>query len=90
MNLVILECVPCDLLDHIHDIRSKSTSLEGPLTYTSDLTPYEIKDAKRSCIRCHPMEQVPGVICNVSLISTLAINGLPKHPIQVSISRVKT
>ena len=81
MNLVILECVPCDLLNHIHDIRSKSTALEGPLTYTPDLTPDKVKNAEGSSIRCHPVEQVPRVICDVSLISTLAINGLPEHPV---------
>ena len=81
MNLVILECVPCDLLNHIHDIRSKSTALEGPLTYTSNLTLDKVKNAKWSSIRCHPVEQVPGVIYDVSLIFTLAINGLPEHPV---------
>ena len=90
MYLVILKCMPCDLLNHVHDVGSKTTALEGPLADTPDLAPYEIKDAKRSCIRCNPMEQAPGVICNVSLVSTLAINGLPEHPIQVSVSRVKT
>ena len=90
MYLVILKGVPCDLLNHVHNVGSKTIALEGPLADTPDLTPYEIKDAKRSCIRCHPVEQVPGVIYNVSLISSLAINGLPKHLVQVSISRVKT
>ena len=79
MNLVILECVPYDLLNRIHDIRSKSIALEGPLTYTLDLTPDKVKNAEGPSIRCHPMEQVPGVICDVSLISTLTINGLPEH-----------
>ena len=79
MYLVILKGMPYDLLNHVHDVGSKTTALEGPLVDTPNLTPYEIKDAKRSRIRCHPMEQVPGVICNVSLISTLAVNGLPEH-----------
>ena len=81
MYLVILKSVPCDLLNHVHDVGSKTIALEGPLTNTPDLTPYEVKDAKRSCIRCHPVEQVPGVICNVALVSTLAVNSLPKHPV---------
>ena len=79
MYLVILKGMPCDLLNHVHDVGSKTTALEGPLTDTPDLTPYEIKDTKMSCIKCHLVEQVPGVICNVFLISTLTINGLPKH-----------
>jgi len=74
----------------VHNVGSKTIALEGPLTDTPDLAPYEIKNAKRSYIRCHPVEQVPRVIYNVSLISTLAINGLPEHPVQVSIGRVKT
>ena len=81
MYLVILKGMSYDLLNHVHNVGSKTIALEGPLADTPDLTPYEIKDAKRSCIRCHTMEQVLGVICNVSLISTLAINGLPKHPV---------
>ena len=90
MNLVILKGMLCDLLNHVHNVGSKTTALEGPLTDTPDLAPYEIKDTERSCIRCHPMEKVPGVIYNISLISTLAINGLPEHPVQVRVSRVKT
>ena len=90
MYLVILKGIPYDLLNHVHDVGSKTTALEGPLADTPDLAPYEIKDAKRSCIRCHPVEQVPRIICNVSLVSTLAINGLPEHPVQVSVSGVKT
>ena len=90
MYLVILKGMPYDLLNRVHDVASKTTALEGSLTDTLDLTPYEIKDAKKSCIRCHPMEQVPRVICNVSIISTLVINSLPKHSVQVSVSRVKT
>ena len=82
--------MPCDLLNHVHNVGSKTIALEGSLANAPDLAPYEVKDAEGSCIRCHPVEQVPGVICNVSLISTLAINGLPEHPVQVSVSRVKT
>ena len=81
MYLVILKGMPYNLLNHVHNIGSKTTALEGPLFDTPDLAPYEVKDAERSCIRCHPVEQVPRVICNVSLVSTLAINGLPKHPV---------
>ena len=90
MLLVILKYVSCDLLNHIHDVGCKSIALEGPLTYTLDLTPDKVKNAEGPSIRCHPMEQVPGVIYDVSLISTLAINGLPEHPFQVPIGRVKT
>ena len=81
MYLVILKCMLYDLLNHVHDVGSKTTALEGPLTDMPDLAPYEVKDTERSCIRCRPVEQVPGIICNVSLISTLAINGLPEHPV---------
>ena len=81
MYLVILKGMPCDLLNHVHDVGSKTTALEGSLADTPDLAPYEIKDAKRSCIRCHPVEQVPRIVCCVALVSTLAVNGLPKHPI---------
>ena len=56
MYLVILKGIPYDLLNHVRDVGSKTTTLEGPLADTPDLAPYEIKDAKRSCIRCHPME----------------------------------
>ena len=90
MYLVILKGMPYDLLNHVHDVGSKTIALEGPLADTPDLAPYEIKDTEGLCIRCHPMEQVPGIICNIFLVSTLAINGLPEHPIQVSVSRVKT
>ena len=90
MYLVILKGMPRDLFNHVHDVGSKTIALEGPLADTPDLAPYEIKDAKRSCIRCHPMEQVHRVICNVSFVSTLVVNDLPKHPVQVSIGRVKT
>ena len=48
MYLVILKGMPCDLLNHVHDVGSKTIALEGPLANTPDLTPYEIKDAKRS------------------------------------------
>ena len=81
MYLVILKGMPYDLLNHVHDVGSKTTALERPLFDTPDLAPNEVKDTKGSCIRCHPVEQVPRIICNVSLISTLAINGLPKHPV---------
>ena len=81
MYLVILKGMPCDMLNHVHDVGNKTTALEGPLADTPDLTPYEIKDAKRSCIRCHPMEQVPRINYTVSLIFTFAINGLPEHPV---------
>ena len=81
MYHVILKGMPYDLLNHVHDVGSKTTALEGPLTNAPDLAPYEVKDAKRSCIRCHPVEQAPRVIYNVSFISTLAINGLPEHPV---------
>ena len=90
MYLVILKGMPCDLLNHVHDVGSKTIALEGPLANAPDLTPYEVKDTEGSCIRCHPMEQVPRVICNVSLIFNLIINGLPKHLVQVSASRMKT
>ena len=90
MYLVILKGMPYDLLYHVHDVGSKTIALEGPLTYTPDLTPNKVKNTKGPSIRCHPMEQVPRVICDVSLISTLVINGLPEHPVQESISRVKT
>ena len=46
MYLVILKGVPYDLLNHVHNVGSKTTALEGPLADTPDLTPYEIKDAK--------------------------------------------
>ena len=81
MYLVILKGMPYDLLNHVCDVGSKTIALEGPLADTPDLAPYEVKDVERSCIRCHPMKQVPRVIYNVSLISTLVINGLPEHPI---------
>ena len=81
MYLVTLKGMPCDLLNHVHNVGSKTITLEGPLSDTPDLAPYEVKDAERSCIRCHPMEQVPRIIYNVSLVSTLAINGLLEHPI---------
>ena len=81
MYLVILKSVPCDLLNHVHDVGSKTTTLEGPLASAPNLAPYEIKNTEGSCIRCHPMEQIPRIIYNVSLISTLAINGLPEHPV---------
>ena len=90
MYLVILKCMPYDLLNHVHDVGSKTTALEGPLTYTPEFTLDKVKNTEGPSIRCHPMEQVPRVICDVSLISALAINGLPEHPVQVSISRVKT
>ena len=90
MYLVILKGMSCNLLNHVHDVGSKTIALEGPLTYTSDLTPDKVKNAEEPSIRWHPMEQVPRIICNVSLISTLAINGLSEHPVQVSVSRVKT
>ena len=90
MYLVILKGMPYDLLNHVHNVGSKTTALEGPLSDTLDLAPYEVKDVERSCIRCHPVEQVSGVICNVSLISTLTINGVPEHHVQISVSRVKT
>ena len=79
MYLVILKGMPCDLLNHVHDVGSKTTALEGPLTNAPYLASYEVKDVERSCIRCHPMEQVPRIIYNVSLVSTLVINGLPEH-----------
>ena len=81
MYFVILVGVPYDLLNHVHDVGRKTTALERPLTNAPDLTPYKVKDTEGSCIRCHPVEQVPGIICNVFLISTLAINGLPEHPV---------
>ena len=81
MYLVIFKGIPCDLLNHVHDVKSKTTTLEGPLTYSPDLILDKVKNAEGPSIRCHPVEQVPRVICDVSLISTLAINGLPKHPI---------
>ena len=90
MYLVILKGVPYDLLNHVHNVGSKTTALEGLLTNAPDLAPYEVKDAEGSCIRCHPVEQVPRIICNVSLVSTLAINGVLEHPVQVYIGRVKT
>ena len=73
--------MPGHLLNHIHDVWSKSTALESPLTHTLNLTPDEIKDTEGLCIWCHPMEKVPGVIYNSALVSTLTINGLPEHPI---------
>ena len=81
MYLVILKGMPYDLLNHVHNVGSKTTTLEGPLSDTPDLAPYEVKDAERSCIRCHPMEQVPRIIYNVALVSTLTVNSLPKYPI---------
>jgi hypothetical protein len=36
------------------------------------------------------MKQIPGVIYNSALVSTLAVNSLPKHPVQVPIGGVKT
>ena len=56
MYLVILKGMPCDLLNHVHDVGSKTTALEGPLANAPDLTPYEVKNTEGSCIRCHPME----------------------------------
>ena len=79
MYLVILKGMPCDLLNHVHDVGSKTIALKGPLANTPDLTIDKVKNAEGPSIRCHPMEQVPGVIYNVSLISTLAINGLPRY-----------
>ena len=81
MYLVILKGMPCDLVNHVHNVGSKTTALEGPLSNTPGLTPYEVKNAEGLSIRCHPVEQVPGVIYDVSLIPTLAINGLPEHPV---------
>ena len=31
------QCVSYDLLNHKHDVRCKSTALEGPLSHTPDL-----------------------------------------------------
>ena len=81
MYLVILKGVPCDLLNHVHDVGSKTIALEGPLTYTLDLTLDKVKNTEGLSIRCHPMKQVPRVIYDVSLISTLAINGLSEQPV---------
>ena len=86
----MLKCVPCLLLNHVHNVWSKATALDGPLTNTLNLKPGEIKDTKGLCIWCHPMEKVPGVIYNSTHVSTLAVNRFPKHPIQVPVGRVKT
>ena len=58
MYLVILKGMPYDLLNHVHNVGSKTTALEGPLSDTPNLAPYEVKDAEWSCIRCHLVEQV--------------------------------
>ena len=81
MYLVILKGMPCDLLNHVHDIGSKTTTLEGPLSHTHDLRPNKVKHTEWLSIRCHPMEQVSRIICNVALVSTLAVNSLPEHPV---------
>ena len=90
MYLVILKGMPYDFLNHVHDVGSKTIALEGPLSNTPNLAPNEVKDTEGSCIRCHPMEQVPRIIYNVALISSLVSNGLPEHPVQVYVGRVKT
>jgi hypothetical protein len=77
------------LLNHTHDIWTESTALDGPLTNTLDLTLDEVKDTKQLCIWCHPMEKVPGVICNSTLVTTLAVNGLLEHPIYVLVGGMK-
>ena len=81
MNLIILECVPYHLLNHMHDIRSKTTTLEGPLSNTPDLTLDKIEYAKGLCIWCHPMKQIPRVIYYSALVSTLTVNSLPESPV---------
>ena len=80
MRSVILKLVPYHLLNHMHDVWSKTIALDGSLTNTLDLTPDKIKDTEGVSIWCHPVEKVPRVICNSTLITTLAINGLPEHP----------
>ena len=80
---IIIKLVPCHLLNHMHNVWTKATTLDGPLTNTSDLTPDKIKDTEGVSIWCHPMEKVPGVICNSALVFTLTINGLPEHFVQV-------
>ena len=81
MYLVILKGMPYDMLNHVHDVGSKTTALEGPLSNTPNLTPDEVEYTKGSCIWCHPVEQVLGIVCNVSLISTLAVNCLSEYPV---------
>ena len=83
MRSIILKLVPGHLPNHIHDVWSKATTLDWPLTNTLNLTPDEIKDTEGLRIWCHPMEKVPGVICNSALVFTLTINGLPEHFVQV-------
>jgi hypothetical protein len=63
----------------MHNVWSKAIALDGPLSNTPNLTSDEIKDTERLCIWCHPMEKVPGVICNSAFVSTLGIDALPKH-----------
>ena len=50
MYLVILEGMPYDLLNHVHDVGSKTTALEGPLANAPNLAPYEIKNTEGPCI----------------------------------------
>jgi hypothetical protein len=77
--------MPDHLLNHIHDVWTETIALDGPLTYTLDLTPDEVKDTKRLCIWCHPMEKVPRVICNRTFVIILAVSGLPEHLVHVPI-----
>ena len=63
----------------MHNVRTKAAALDGPLTNTLDLTLDEVKDTERPCIWCHPVEKVPGIICNGTLVTTLTINGLSEH-----------
>ena len=81
MSFVIIKLVPCHLLNHMHNVRTKAAALDGPLTNTLYLTPDEVNDTERPCIWCHLVEKVPRVICNSTLITTLTINGLSEHTI---------
>ena len=51
MYLVILKGMPCDLINHVHNVGSKTIALEGPLADTPDLAPYEIKALKGRALR---------------------------------------
>ena len=71
MRSIILKLVPCHLLNHMHDVWTKTTALDGPLTNTLDLTLDKVKDTKGLCIWCHLVEKVSRVICNSALAPPL-------------------
>lgn len=62
MCLTMYKSVSCHLLNHMHDVRSISTSLERSLSNTLDLTLDEVKYTEGSSILCHPVEQVFGKV----------------------------